>query len=213
MWNIMKKDSKFAVIYISATLVGVVILKILTRYPLATIFVLLSSVLIYFLVLGEIFINEQYEEKHHGYVFLSTLPLNVKDIVVAKFIRVFLSALLLVGLIVLLISLSPGDREGIVLARSFVLSNGLIALILAGVTFVGLYGVGYTVFLRIALFGLVLLQMIPFILMSTKKTEAVIVGISKFLPTIDWMIGIPAGLAIYFGLMFAAVKVKSLRPS
>jgi hypothetical protein len=213
MWEVLKKDIKFVTIYLAAVLAAVLLLLILTGDPLATAFVLLCTVFIYFLVFGEIFINEQYEEKHHGYIFLSTLPVNIKEIVAAKFIRVFLSAFLFVGVIVLLISLSARPLEGIVMARSFILLNGVLALLLAGLAFIGLFGMGYTLFLRVALIFLVFLQMIPFILMSTKKVDAVILGLSEFLPTINWLIVIPAGVAVYFGLMLAAIKVKSLRPS
>jgi len=213
MWEVMKKDAKFVIIYLVAVAAAVLLLWILVGDPLATAFILLCTVLIYFLVFGEIFINEQYEEKHHGYVFLSTLPVNMKEIVAAKFLRVFLSAFFLVGLIVLLISLSARPSEVIVLARSFILLNGVIALLLAGLAFIGLFGMGYTLFLRVSLIFLVFLQLIPFILMSTQKVDAVILGVSEFLPTIAWLIVIPAGVAVYFGLMLAAIKVKSLRPS
>jgi hypothetical protein len=213
MWEVLKKDAKFVIIYLAAVGAAVLLLWILVGDPLATAFILLCTVLIYFLVFGEIFINEQYEEKHHGYVFLSTLPVNMKEIVAAKFLRVFLSAFFLVGLIVLLISLSARPSEVIVLARSFILLNGVIALLLAGLAFIGLFGMGYTLFLRISLIFLVFLQLIPFILMSTQKVDAVILGISEFLPTIAWLIVIPVALAVYFGLLLAAIKVKSLRPS
>ena len=213
MWEVLKKDAKFVIIYLSTVVAAVLLLWILVGDPLATAFVLVCTVLIYFLVFGEIFINEQYEEKHHGYVFLSTLPVNVKEVVAAKFLRVFLSAFLLVGLIVLMISLSARPSEGIVLARSFILLNGLIALLLAGLAFIGLFGMGYTLFLRVSLIFLVFLQLIPFILMSTQKVDAVILGVSEFLPTIAWLIVIPVALAVYFGLLLAAIKVKSLRPS
>lgn len=213
MWEVLKKDIKFVTIYLAAVLAAVLLLLVLTGDPLATAFVLLCTVFIYFLVFGEIFINEQYEEKHHGYIFLSTLPVNIKEIVAAKFIRVFLSAFLFVGVIVLLISLSARPLEGIVMARSFILLNGVLALLLAGLAFIGLFGMGYTLFLRIALIFLVFLQLIPFLLMATKKVDAFIRGVWDFLPTINWMIAIPAGVAVYFGLMLAAIKVKSLRPS
>ena len=209
----MKKDAKFVIIYLAAVAAVVLLLWILVGDPLATAFILLCTVLIYFLVFGEIFINEQYEEKHHGYVFLSTLPVNKKEIMAAKFLRVFLSAFFLVGLIVLLISLSARPSEVIVLARSFILLNGVIALLLAGLAFIGLFGMGYTLFLRVSLIFLLFLQLIPFILMSTQKVDAVILGISEFLPTIAWLIVIPVALAVYFGLLLAAIKVKSLRPS
>jgi hypothetical protein len=191
--------------------VAMAIVVFITGNPLSTTFVILSVMFVYLLVFGEIFVNEQYEEKHHGYIFLSTLPLSVREIVAAKFLRVLLSVVLLVGLSVLFISFSSGRTDQILLARSFVLLNGLLALAAAGLAFIGLFGTGYTVFLKIALGVLVLFQLIPFILLSTRKMETFVQRLIDFLPTINWLIVLPVGVALYFGLMLAAIKVKTLR--
>lgn len=213
MWKVFKKDTKFVSVYLAAVAAAVLLLWLFMGDALSTAYVLLGTALVYLLVFGEIFINEQHEDKHKGYVFLSTLPLNRGEIVAAKFFWVLLSALILTGLIVLLISLSPSPQESIVLARSFVLLNGMMALILAGLSFIGIFGMGYTLFLRVALFVLVLIQLVPFILMSTHTVDSVIQPVLEILPGINWLVVLPAGLAVYFGLMMAAVKVKNLRPS
>ena len=61
MWEVLKKDAKFVIIYLSTVVAAVLLLWILVGDPLATAFVLVCTVLIYFLVFGEIFINEQYD--------------------------------------------------------------------------------------------------------------------------------------------------------
>jgi hypothetical protein len=213
MWNIVKKDAKFVIFYFSAIVAVEFFLWILTRDSLSTAFVLISGVLVYSLVFGEIFINEQYEEKHHGYIFMKTLPVGIGEVVSAKFLRVLLSAFVFMGLTVLLITFAPGHPDRIVLVRSFVLFNGIVALIAAGFVFIGLFGMGYMIFLRVALSVLVLLQLIPFVLLSSGKMDVFVQSAVEFLRSINWLVAIPAGLAVYFGLMVVAIKVKTLRPS
>ena len=213
MWDIAKKDSKFVLIYLVSIMAMITLLRFLVGDPLGVTFVLLSVILIYMLVFGEIFINEQYEEKHHGYVFLSTLPLKISEIVTAKFLRVLFTSVLLIGYIVLLMSLSPDRQDSLVLARSFILFNGVAALLAAALAFIGLFGTGYTIFLKVSLFFLVLFLMIPFLLLSTGKMDAFIQSVIDFLPTINWLIVFPVVLVVYFGLMGVAIKLKELRPA
>lgn len=197
-------------IYLATVLMTVVALKVLIGSAPSNPFVLLSGILAYFLVFGLIFVNEQYEEKHHGYIFLCTLPISVREIVFAKFLRVLMAEILLIGMAITLISLSPGLGDQLVVARSWVLLNGLLALALGGVALIGLFSTSYTTFLKISMVLLVFLQMIPLILMSSGKMRAFIAGTIDFLSSINWLIWIPVGLAVYFGLMLAAIKVKTL---
>jgi len=210
MWKILKLNLRFSVIYLTTVLMAALALKILTGSVLSTPFVLLCGLLPYFLAFGLIFVNEQYEEKHHGYVFLCTLPISVRKIVFAKFLRVLCAELLLIGLVITLISFSSALPDQLVVARSWVLLNGLLALVLGGLSLIGLFRTSYTTFLKISMVLLVFLQMIPLILMSSGKMPSFVSRIEEFLTTVNWLIWIPVGLAVYFGLMLAAIKVKTL---
>ncbi|MCJ7582087.1 MAG: ABC-2 transporter permease [Candidatus Aminicenantes bacterium] len=210
MWKILKLNFRFSLIYLTTALLTVVALKLLTGSPNSDAFVFLSGLFGYVLGFGLIFVSEQYEEKYHGYVFLSTLPLHVHEIVLAKFLRVLIAEILLVGLTIILISLSPGSPDQAVVARSWILLNGLLALALGGLALIGLFSTSYTFFLKISLVFLVFLQIIPMILMSSGKIQAVIDGTIELLSSINWMVWIPVGLVVYFGLMLAAIKVKTL---
>lgn len=210
MWKILKQNLQFSVIYMATVLITIAALKFLTGSAISTAFVFVSGIMAYMLVFGLIFVNEQYEEKHHGYVFLCTLPISVREIVFVKFLRVLCAELLLVGMSITLISLSPGLSDQLVVARSWILLNGLLALALGGLALIGLFSTSYTAFLKISMVFLVFLQMIPLLLMSSGKMKAFIEGTIEFLPTINWLVWIPVGLSVYFGLMLAAIKVKTL---
>jgi len=210
MWKIFKQNLQFSLVYLTTALLIVVALKFLTGSAISTAFVLLSGVLAYMLVFGLIFVNEQYEEKHHGYIFLCTLPIHVREIVFAKFLRILVAEILLVCLAITLISLSPGNPDQLKVACSWILLSGLLALVLGGLVLIGLFSMSYTVFLKISLVLLVFIQMIPMILLSSGKFQAFVEGTIEFLSSVNWIVWIPVGLAVYLGLMLAAIKVKTL---
>jgi len=210
MWKMLKQNLRFSLIYLATALLTVVALNFLTGSAISTAFVVLSGLLSYMLVFGLIFVNEQYEEKHHGYIFLSTLPIHVREIVFAKFLRILIAEILLVGLAFGLILLSPGNPDQLKVACSWILLSGLLALALGGLVLIGLFSTSYTVFLKISLVFLVFLQMIPMILLSSGKFQAFVEGTIAFLSSINWTVWIPVGLVVYFGLMLAAIKVKTL---
>lgn len=210
MWKIIKQNLRFSLIYLAVALLTVMVLNFLIGSATSAPFVVLSGLLSYILVFGLIYVNEQYEEKHHGYVFLCTLPIHVWEIVFAKFLRILLAEIMLAGLAITLIFLSHGNPDQFKVTYSWILLNSFLSLVLGGLALIGLFSTSYTAFLKISLVLLVFLQMIPLILMSSGKTEAFINRTIEFLPTINWLIWIPVSLSVYFGLMFAAVKVKTL---
>ena len=151
MWKIFNQNLRFSLIYLATALTTVMALRFLIGSNISDALVFLSGLLSYMLVFGLIFVNEQYEEKHNGYIFLSTLPISVYTIVFAKFLRVLIAELLLAGMTIILISLPPDPLEKVVVARSWILLNGLLALALGGLALIGLFSTSYTNFLKISL--------------------------------------------------------------
>ena len=211
MLKLIKQNLRFTALYLATVLVVIVALKFITGGALSPPFVILSGFLAYMLAFGIIYVIEQYEEKHHGYVFLSTLPINVREIVFSKFLRVLIAEIIFIGAAILLLSFSSASTDQLVVAHSWILLNGLIALVLGALALIGLFSTSYTTFLKISMVLLVFLQMIPLLLMSSGKMQTFIEGTTKFLSTVNWLIWIPVGLLVYFGLMVAAIKVKTLR--
>lgn len=213
MWLIMKKNAGVFILYFVVIVVLLVILRIFTGSGLSTVFVLVSGALVFLLVFGATFMNEQYEEKHNGYAFLDTLPVTAREIVEAKFTLALLTNGLLTGFCVLLYSFSSGNQDTIVIARSFVLLNSVICLILGGVNYIGIFLLGFTKYLVIVMSGLVALGFIPMFLLMTWKDrmDILIENILAFYAGINWAIVIPAALLAYFLLMLGAAKVRHLK--
>ncbi len=142
----MKKNINFFALYLVVVVVLDSIIGIILNKELKVFFVIISGFLTILQVIGGTFVNEQYEEKHKGYAFLSVLPVKEGEIVAAKFLLALIASAFYVGFLVFLFSLSPSPPEEIALAQSYVLFMGVISLGMAGLSYTGIFSIGYTKF-------------------------------------------------------------------
>ncbi|MFC2164673.1 ABC-2 transporter permease [Acidobacteriota bacterium] len=213
MLNIMKRNANFFALYLIFVIVLVGIMAIIMHNELKVAFVIISGVLVILQVVGGTFVNEQYEEKHKGYAFLSILPVKEEAIVAAKFLLALITNVLFVGFLVFLFSLSPSPPEEIALAQSYVLFMGAICLAMAGLSYAGIFSIGYTKFAVIVMSFLVALGLLPMLLMKAYKDrmDVLVDQLLEFFAGLNWLAIIPIALIVYFGLMAIAVKIKSNR--
>ncbi len=209
----MKKNINFFALYLVVVVVLVSIIGIILNNELKVMFVIISGVLTILQVIGGTFVNEQYEEKHKGYAFLSVLPVKEGEIVAAKFLLALTASALYVGFLVCLFSLSPSPPEEIALAQSYVLFMGVISLGLAGLSYAGTFSIGYTKFAVIVMSFLVALGLLPMLIMKSYKgrMDVLMDQLLKFFAELNWLAIIPITLIAYFGLMALAIKIKSYR--
>ena len=172
--------------------------------------VLISGVLLFMLVFGPVFFNEQYEEKHKGYDFLDILPVKASEIVFAKFGLVLVTVVATVGYLLLLYSVSnvaPNDWN---LVRSYLLMGGFVSLFFAALSYIGIFSLGYTKFAVIVMSFFMLLGFVPILIMKFYRDnmDVLIENILAFLRNVNWLVIIPLALIGYFGLMFITIKIK-----
>jgi hypothetical protein len=172
--------------------------------------VLISGVLIIMTVFGPVFFNEQYEEKHKGYDFLDILPVNASEIVLAKFAMVLVTVMATVGYLLLLFSLSKVSPNDWILVRSYILMMGVVCLFFAALSYIGIFGFGYTKFAMIVMSFFVLLGFVPILIMKFYRDnmDVLIENILAFLHHVNWLAVIPLALIGYFCLMSLAIKIK-----
>lgn len=172
--------------------------------------VLISGVLIILAVFGPVFFNEQYEEKHKGYDFLDILPVNASEIVLAKFGLVLVTVVAIVGYLLLLFSVSKVAPNDWVLVRSYILMSGVVCLLLAAISYIGIFSLGYTKFAMIVMSFFVLLGFVPILIMKFYRNnmDVLIENILAFLRDMNWLAVTPLVLIGYFILMFVAIKIK-----
>ena len=97
----MKRNVNFFALYLIFVVVLVGFMTIIMHNELKVAFVIISGTLVILQVVGGTFINEQYEEKHKGYAFLSVLPVKEGEIVAAKFLLALITNALFVGFLIL----------------------------------------------------------------------------------------------------------------
>ena len=74
MLSIVKKNMSYFIGYCGVIFTLTAILTLILGNENAVPLVMISGVLLFMLVFGPVFFNEQYEEKHKAYYFLDTLP-------------------------------------------------------------------------------------------------------------------------------------------
>ena len=172
--------------------------------------VLICGIFIYFNALGPIFGSEQYEEKNKGYEFLNILPLRNIDIVAAKFLWVLLVDGCFVAGILLFLKYSPWSGNQLVLFRSLALLNGSVCLLLAGVSYLLIFWIGYTKYMIVVLSVMVAMGFIPMLVFKffNGRIDQIVADTGNFITDINWLIVLTVVLMVYVGLMFLAGKVK-----
>jgi hypothetical protein len=196
--------------YLGVIFILTAILRIALGNENAVPLVLISGVLVFMMVFGPVFFNEQYEEKHKGYDFLDILPVKASEIVSAKFGLVLVTVVATVGYLLLLYSVSnvaPNDWN---LVRSYLLMGGFVSLFFAALSYIGIFSLGYTKFAIIVMSFFMLLGFVPILIMKFYRDnmDVLIENILAFLRNVNWLVIIPLALIGYFSLMFIAIKIK-----
>jgi hypothetical protein len=210
MLSIMKKNAVYYIGYLGVIVLVTIILRMVLGTGPAVPLVMISGVLIFLLVFGAVFMNEQYEEKHKGYDFLDILPIKTSEIVAAKFGLVLLTDIAVVGYLLFLFSFFPLSPSDWVLVRSYFLMMGVACLAFAAFSYIVIFVIGYTKFAVIVMTFFVLLGFVPILFMRLYggNMNALVESILTFLRNLNWMILLPLALVGYFILMGITIKVK-----
>jgi len=210
MLTIVKKNMAYFIGYCGVIFILTAILRIALGNENAVPLVLISGVLIFMIVFGPVFFNEQYEEKHKGYDFLDTLPIKASEIVSAKFGLVLVTVAATVGYLLLLFSISKIAPNDWALVRSHILMGGIMCLFFAALSYIGIFSLGYTKFAMIVMSFIVLLGLVPILIMKFYRDnlDVLIENILAFLRNVNWLVIILLALIAYFSLMFIAIKIK-----
>jgi hypothetical protein len=210
MFSIVKKNMPYFIWYCGVIFTLTALLTLILGNENAIPLVLISGVLLFMLVFGPVFFNEQYEEKHKAYDFLDILPVKASEIVLAKFGLVLVTVVATAGYLLLLFSvfkIAPNDWA---LVRSYILMGGTVCLVFASLAYIGIFCIGYTKFAMIVMSFFVLLGFVPMLIMKFYRDnlDALIENILAFLRNVNWFSVIPLVLIGYFALMFVAIKIK-----
>ena len=213
MWKIFKKNAAFPGFYLLFILAVLAAIGIFLGSRFNTAFAILSGMVLLIYILGATFINEQYEEKHKGYTFLSSFPVKDSEILGAKFLILLVAGLLLTGFLVTLFSLTDIQPQDLVTVRSYLMFMASFALLMGGILYIGIMAVGYTKFMVVVLTFTTALGLVPMLILKFYRDSIgdVIAGFIAWLQAVNWLLLAPLVLVLYAGLYCLAVQVKSLR--
>jgi hypothetical protein len=176
--------------------------------PLTLNFVFTLAPYLFFVVLGAVYIHEQFEQKSNGYAFLRTLPVKTSDIVVSKFLLVLLSVLIYTGFHCVAFTKISSDPSYWKPSCSFLIINGNICLILTALLYVGIFRYGYTKVGKFIVFLwlFIVLSPIPIHIFLLRRLGISRREIIEKVNGLNWVIVTLVCVALYYFLMRVATK-------
>ena len=212
MWALIRKFSGFFLFYL-ATYFGVLVPfinydRIHSPDPLSLSFVFYITAYIYWLVLGSVYSHEQLEHKNRGYAFLRNFPITKRDIVLAKYVLVFLSVLIFIAVQYFWLGSIFADPATAATARSYALINGGFCLVLAGWFYALLFRFGFGKFGKILLISWILLMISPLVILAfiLPKLGLTREDIILFFTKVD-----PLAAVTFASILFVASYLASLK--
>jgi hypothetical protein len=175
-------------------------------------FVMLNSAFFYTLVIGPVMITEMDEEKCHGYSFLGGLPIRAREIVWARFSLALMVVAANAAGNWALIASWPARPEEAALGQSVVAFNTAMCLIVCGLAYAGIFGLGYTRFMVVVLIATVTVSLVPPLLTHGGQGRLVLRWATEFLLKMNRPACVLAGLGAYAGLMILATALFSFEP-
>lgn len=176
--------------------------------PIDLSFVLYITFYIYWLVLGSIYSHEQLEHKNSGYAFLGILPIAKRDIVLSKYILVFLTILIYGVVHFFWLGFIFDNPAKTATARSFLIVNAGICLVLSGWYYALIFRFGFAKFGKVLLISWLLFLIGPlaaliFVLPKTGLTREDII---HFFTKTDPLAAVTMAIIIYSAGFLASLR-------
>lgn len=211
MLGILKKEIMTYLVKVFLLLPLLLFFEYVLGKSLHPITIIVNVVMFFVFVYAPMMIIEQNEEKSNAYVFLSTLPVTKKQIVGSKFLLVLLIITTVVFLNCLNISVVSNDVENNRILQTIFIIAGAITLISIGISYNGIFKLGYTRFLVFLGVFSIFLGLVPPILLSSGEFKAIDTFDKAFvyIKTVNWSYFISFSLLFYLTLMGTAICVFS----
>lgn len=179
--------------------------------PLDLSFGFIQAISIFWVLFASMWMHEQIEFKANGYKFLRTLPIKDKDIVGAKFTVVFGSVFIYIVFHCIAFVFISKAPEYLNPSCTAMINMGNVCLIFAGLLHLGVIKFGYMNFGKFLLILMIVGIAFPPLLVSFLLPK---IGLTRYdvlnaITSANWMIVTAAGLAVYLGLMWMAMKMKN----
>ena len=179
--------------------------------PLDLSFGYFQAISIFWVIFASMWMHEQIEFKANGYNFLRTLPIKNRDIVGAKFAVIFGAVFIYVVFHCIAFAFISKAPEYFNPSCTAVINMGSLSLIFAGLLQVGVFKFGYMNFGKYLWILMIIGIVLPIVVTSFLLPK---IGLTRYdvlntITSVNWIFMTAAGLAVYYGLMRMAVKMKN----
>lgn len=213
MMRLLKKNA-FYFVYYSAVIFPLMALYVyFIRKEFSGAMVMFQGLWLILVVEGALAVSERAEDKTNGYDFLRLLPIKDWEIVLSKFLIVFLTTVFLVAFNYLLYLFVPGPVHFFTIGRIFVLISGIYALILAATSYVIIFRFGHANFVKFVWAVMVITMVAPVLIFESVilEMDLDIRIVTDKLSQFHWLIWIVlpfCSLALFYFLYQTALKAK-----
>jgi len=214
MLRLMKKNAFYFVYYAAVIFPLMALYMYFIRKELSGPQVMFQGLWLILVVEGALAVNEKAEDKTHGYDFLSILPIKDREIVLSKFLIVFLATVFLVAFNYILYLFIPAPEHLYSIGRVLVLISGIYALILAATSYVIIFRFGHATFTKFVWAVMIVTMVAPVLIFESivLKMDLDISTITDKLSQLRWLFWIVlpvCGLTLFYFLFQTAIKAKT----
>ena len=96
----------------------------------------MQGIFIYMLVFGSLMASEKREEKHKGYSFLKLLPVNISEIILGKYLAVFINAIIGVSFLTIINQFIYRPYETSNFTQAYIFIAASISIFLVGLLYI-----------------------------------------------------------------------------
>ena len=206
MWYLIKKFSFFFIVFF-IIMTGAVFPafnhdRLTSPDPLSLTFVLYLTSYLMMVVIASIWTHEQWESKTQGYAFLRSLPINARDIVMAKFAVVLLSLFLYTIFHCAAFYTISSNPEYFNPACSVIIISADICLVISALLYLGIFRFGYNTFGKfvILVWIVIVISPIPIYQFLLPRLGISRLEIIDHVARLSWPLVTAFSFIIYFGL-------------
>jgi hypothetical protein len=183
--------------------------RLLGPDPLDLSFVLYLNSYTYWIILGAIWAHEQLENKYKGTAFLKILPIKKSEIVTAKFSLVLLSVVVYVAAHLIWFSYNFDQPDYIAAARSNLIFNGNLCLIISALLCLGFCRFGYQKFGKYAIiiWLIFIISPLPVKIFLFPRLGITTADTVRFVTSVNPVLVTGIGLLLFFSLMRVSIRL------
>ena len=208
---IMKDLDRSKLLLIAYVLLQIVGLVVVIRLALHQLYWAISAPLLLFMVVTVAAVHERNEDRYKGYIFMRVMPLTLSEIVLGKFLLIFLVNITAAGFVFMLAMFVPMTSDLRALGTGIIMFTANLNLLITAIMYLGIYALGYIKFSYVAKISLLAVLLIPqlvlfFALKSGNRPDYK--NLLSIFTQANWLVISLCCVVFYFLLMLTAVKVR-----